>query len=72
MDKLEGKTVVVTGASRGIGRDMALTFAAEGAKVVVSARTENEGDFRNPWQHREDGGADRGGRRPRRSASAAT
>ena len=48
MGKLEGKTVVVTGASRGIGRDMALTFAAEGAKVVVSARTENEGDFRIP------------------------
>ena len=48
MGKLEGKVVVVTGASRGIGRDMALTFAAGGAKVVVSARTENEGDFRIP------------------------
>ncbi len=44
MDKLNGKVVVVTGASRGIGRDMALVFAREGAKVVVSARTEKEGD----------------------------
>lgn len=48
MGKLEGKIAVITGASRGIGRDMALTFATEGAKVVVSARTKNEGDFRIP------------------------
>lgn len=48
MGKLEGKIAVITGASRGIGRDMALTFAAEGAKVVVSARTKSEGDFRIP------------------------
>lgn len=46
MGKLDGKIAVITGASRGIGRDMALVFAKEGAKVVVSARTENEGDFR--------------------------
>lgn len=48
MGKLDGKVAVITGASRGIGRDMALVFAREGAKVVVSARTENEGDFRIP------------------------
>ena len=46
MGKLDGKVAVITGASRGIGRDMALVFAREGAKVVASARTENEGDFR--------------------------
>ena len=46
MGKLDGKVAVVTGASRGIGRDMAVVFAREGAKVVVSARTEKEGDFR--------------------------
>ncbi len=46
MSQLEGKVAVVTGASRGIGRDIALVFAREGASVVVSARTENEGDFR--------------------------
>lgn len=46
MGKLDGKVAIITGSSRGIGRDMALVFAREGAKVVVSARTENEGDFR--------------------------
>ncbi len=48
MGKLDGKVAVITGASRGIGRDMAVVFAREGAKVVVSARTEKEGDFRIP------------------------
>ncbi|MFQ5874749.1 MAG: SDR family NAD(P)-dependent oxidoreductase [Dehalococcoidia bacterium] len=48
MGKLDGRVAVITGASRGIGRDMALVFATEGAKVVVSARTEKEGDFRIP------------------------
>ena len=48
MGRLDGKVAVITGASRGIGRDMAVVFAREGAKVVVSARTENEGDFRIP------------------------
>lgn len=33
---LEGKVVVVTGAGRGIGRDIALAMAREGAKVVVN------------------------------------
>jgi NAD(P)-dependent dehydrogenase (short-subunit alcohol dehydrogenase family) len=33
---LEGKVVVVTGAGRGIGREIALLAAAEGAKVVVN------------------------------------
>lgn len=37
---LEGKVAAITGASRGIGRDMALMFAARGANVVVSARNE--------------------------------
>lgn len=41
---LAGKVAVITGASRGIGEAIALRYAAEGAKVVVSARTENEGD----------------------------
>ena len=51
MGKLDGRVAVITGASRGIGRDMALVFAREGAKVVVSARTDNEGDFQDTGQH---------------------
>src|SRR3979411_1380905 len=33
---LEGKYIIVTGAGRGIGREIALLCAAEGAKVVVN------------------------------------
>jgi 3-oxoacyl-[acyl-carrier protein] reductase len=35
---LEGKGVIVTGASKGIGRAVALEFAAEGANVAICAR----------------------------------
>jgi 3-oxoacyl-[acyl-carrier protein] reductase len=36
MKLLDGKTAVITGASRGIGRAIALRFAAEGANVAFS------------------------------------
>ena len=36
--KLTGKVAIVTGASAGIGRASALALAAEGAKVVITAR----------------------------------
>lgn len=38
--RLDGRTAIVTGASRGLGRSIALALAAEGAKVAVVARTE--------------------------------
>jgi citronellol/citronellal dehydrogenase len=39
MSGLKGKTVFITGASRGIGRDIALRCARDGANIVVTAKT---------------------------------
>ena len=36
--RLEGKAALVTGASRNIGREIALTFAREGADLVLNTR----------------------------------
>jgi NAD(P)-dependent dehydrogenase (short-subunit alcohol dehydrogenase family) len=43
MGLLSGKVVVVTGASRGIGKGTALTLAGEGATVYVTGRTVEAG-----------------------------
>lgn len=40
--KLQGKSVLITGGSKGIGRSTAEMFAAEGANVIVVSRTESE------------------------------
>jgi NAD(P)-dependent dehydrogenase (short-subunit alcohol dehydrogenase family) len=40
--ELQGKVVVITGASSGIGRTTARRFAREGAKVVLAARNAEE------------------------------
>ena len=38
--KLEGRVAIITGSTRGIGRDIALLFAREGCKaVVIAAKT---------------------------------
>ena len=42
MDKLlDGKIALITGASRGIGKGIALRYAAEGAFVILTARSED-------------------------------
>ncbi len=40
--RLAGKTAFITGASRNIGRAIALTFAAEGADLVLNTRVNRE------------------------------
>ena len=46
MGRLDSKVVVVTGASRGLGAEIATLLAAEGGRVVCAARTLREGDHR--------------------------
>ncbi len=40
MNKLQGKTIFITGASRGIGREIALKCASDGANVIIAAKSD--------------------------------
>jgi 7-alpha-hydroxysteroid dehydrogenase len=46
--RLQGRAAIVTGASRGLGREIALALASDGAAVAVVGRTENVWDERLP------------------------
>ena len=68
MSELPGKVAIVTGASRGIGKGIALELGAAGATVYVTARSTSEADHPLPGtigataQEVDEIGADSGGR----------
>lgn len=64
MGTLDGRVAIITGAGRGLGREHALLFASEGAKVVVNdlgGDIHGEGDDRAPAQQVVDEIKDLGG-----------
>jgi NAD(P)-dependent dehydrogenase (short-subunit alcohol dehydrogenase family) len=53
---LEGKVVLITGASQGLGRALALAYAKKGAKLAINARSEDS--IRPVAEQAEEQGAD--------------
>jgi len=47
---MQGKTVIVTGATRGLGREMTRQLAAMGAKVIMACRFEDPQAEKELWQ----------------------
>jgi NAD(P)-dependent dehydrogenase (short-subunit alcohol dehydrogenase family) len=75
MGALEGRVAVITGAGRGIGREHALLFAAEGASVVVNdlgGSNEGAGADAGPAQEVVDEITAAGGRAVANTANVAT
>jgi len=50
--EIQGKTVIVTGAARGIGRGIAEAFAREGASVVLADLGAVAGERAGPWNYK--------------------
>ena len=66
MGRLEGKSVIITGAGSGIGRAASLLFTKEGAKLIAVDRTEaRQGNRRASQQSRRHRGSRDGGCRLR-------
>lgn len=53
--RLKDKVAIITGGGRGIGKAVALGFAAEGAVVIIIARTKNEIDLTSEEIHKSGG-----------------
>ena len=42
MGRLDGKVCIITGAASGLGKQEAIRFAEEGAKLAICSRTESK------------------------------